>query len=148
MLGRRQKVGSLTHPDLARAPPNKPLKQTAAPRRDRHRFPLARGEYHGLARRHLLPPRFLMRPQLNGGTLGRPIWRPELPSVPKRSLVSSASHIILHTLPIALDHPWLFERSQSDACCPAQPTSPTLTDGVDFFSHRRRTQQPTHIRAA
>jgi hypothetical protein len=26
--------------------------------------------YHGLARRHLMPPRFLMRPLLNGGTLG------------------------------------------------------------------------------
>jgi hypothetical protein len=26
--------------------------------------------YHGLARRHLTPPRFLMRPLLNGGTLG------------------------------------------------------------------------------
>jgi hypothetical protein len=25
--------------------------------------------YHGLARRHLMPPRFLMRPLLNGGTL-------------------------------------------------------------------------------
>jgi Tfp pilus assembly protein PilF len=31
--------------------------------------PLARGEYHGLARRHLLPLGFLMRPLLNGGTL-------------------------------------------------------------------------------
>jgi SMI1 / KNR4 family (SUKH-1) len=28
--------------------------------------------YHGLAHRHLLPPHFLMRPLLNGGTLGRP----------------------------------------------------------------------------
>ena len=27
--------------------------------------------YHGLARRYLTPPRFLMRPLLNGGTLGR-----------------------------------------------------------------------------
>jgi hypothetical protein len=27
-------------------------------------------KYHGLARRDLLPPRFLMRPLLNGGTLG------------------------------------------------------------------------------
>jgi hypothetical protein len=27
-------------------------------------------EYHGLARRYLSPPRFLMRPLLNGGTLG------------------------------------------------------------------------------
>ncbi len=27
--------------------------------------------YHGLAWRHLLPLRFLMRPLLNGGTLGR-----------------------------------------------------------------------------
>jgi hypothetical protein len=26
--------------------------------------------YHGLARRYLIPPRFLMRPLLNGGTLG------------------------------------------------------------------------------
>ena len=26
--------------------------------------------YHGLGRRYLLPPRFLMRPQPNGGTLG------------------------------------------------------------------------------
>jgi hypothetical protein len=33
-------------------------------------LPLARGEYHGLARRDLTPPRFLMRPLLNGGTLG------------------------------------------------------------------------------
>lgn len=29
-------------------------------------------KYHGLARRYLRPPRFLMRPLLNGGTLGRP----------------------------------------------------------------------------
>jgi hypothetical protein len=29
---------------LERRPPNKPLKQTAAPRRDHHRLPLARGE--------------------------------------------------------------------------------------------------------
>jgi hypothetical protein len=29
-------------------------------------------KYHGLARRYLLPLGFLMRPQLNGGTLGRP----------------------------------------------------------------------------
>jgi len=28
-------------------------------------------KYHGLARRYLTPPRFLMRPLLNGGTL---IW--------------------------------------------------------------------------
>ena len=28
-------------------------------------------KYHGLARRHLTPPPFLMRPLLNGGTLGR-----------------------------------------------------------------------------
>jgi hypothetical protein len=28
--------------------------------------------YHGLARRYLTPPRFLMRPLLNGGTLGGP----------------------------------------------------------------------------
>jgi hypothetical protein len=28
-------------------------------------------KYHGLARRRLTPPRFLMRPLLNGGTLGR-----------------------------------------------------------------------------
>jgi hypothetical protein len=27
-------------------------------------------KYHGLARRYLAPPRFLMRPLLNGGTLG------------------------------------------------------------------------------
>src|SRR6478735_10616612 len=27
-------------------------------------------KYDGLARRYLLPPRFLMRPLLNGGTLG------------------------------------------------------------------------------
>jgi hypothetical protein len=27
-------------------------------------------KYHGLARCHLLPPAFLMRPPLNGGTLG------------------------------------------------------------------------------
>jgi len=27
-------------------------------------------KYHGLARRYLMPPRFLMRPLLNGGTLG------------------------------------------------------------------------------
>jgi hypothetical protein len=27
--------------------------------------------YHGLAHRHLIPPRFLMRPLLNGGTLAR-----------------------------------------------------------------------------
>ena len=26
--------------------------------------------YHGLARRYLMPSRFLMRPQLNAGTLG------------------------------------------------------------------------------
>jgi hypothetical protein len=31
-------------------------------------------KYHGLARRHLLPPRFLMRPLLNGGTLGGRAW--------------------------------------------------------------------------
>src|SRR6187551_3874525 len=29
-------------------------------------------KYHGLARRHVMPPRFLMRPLLNGGTLGGP----------------------------------------------------------------------------
>jgi hypothetical protein len=29
-------------------------------------------KYHGLARRHLMPSRFLMRPLLNGGTLARP----------------------------------------------------------------------------
>jgi hypothetical protein len=28
-------------------------------------------KYHGLARRYLLPPRFLMRPLLNGGTFGQ-----------------------------------------------------------------------------
>jgi ornithine cyclodeaminase/alanine dehydrogenase-like protein (mu-crystallin family) len=34
-------------------------------------------KYHGLARRHLTTPGFLMRPQLNSGTLGGPRcgWR-------------------------------------------------------------------------
>jgi hypothetical protein len=39
-------------------------------------------KYHGLARRDLLPPRFLMRPLLNGGTLAglmseRPLATPQ-----------------------------------------------------------------------
>jgi hypothetical protein len=39
-------------------------------------------KYHGLARRYLTPPRFLMRPLLNGGTLAglmdeRPLATPE-----------------------------------------------------------------------
>jgi hypothetical protein len=43
---------------------NKPLQQTAARRRDLAPSP---------SRRHLMPSRFLMRPQLNGGTLGGPL---------------------------------------------------------------------------
>src|SRR5687767_7435401 len=39
-------------------------------RSDRHRLPLARGRYHGLAGGHLIAHRLLMRPQLNAGTLG------------------------------------------------------------------------------
>ena len=50
---------------------NKPLKQTAAPRRPNHRLLLARGEYHGFACRLLWARDFLMRPLFNGGTL---IW--------------------------------------------------------------------------
>ena len=33
--------------------------------------------YHGLVRRYLMPPRFLMRPMLNGGTLGGPGEMPQ-----------------------------------------------------------------------
>jgi hypothetical protein len=59
--------------------PNKPLKQTAAPRRYRLRLACRPWKYPGLARRYRRPPRFLMRPLLNGGTLGgrmpRGIWR-------------------------------------------------------------------------
>lgn len=57
--------------------PNKPLKQTAAPRRYLHRHLLTRRDYHGLARRHLTPLRFLMQPLLNGGTLGGPRLMPQ-----------------------------------------------------------------------
>ena len=46
-----------------RTSPNKPLKQTAAPRRDMRRPP---------SRCHLLPLGFLLRPLLNGGKLARP----------------------------------------------------------------------------
>jgi hypothetical protein len=53
-----------------RAPPSKPLKQSAALIRAHHRLPLAVVKYRGLARRHLMPPRSLMRPLLNSGTLG------------------------------------------------------------------------------
>jgi hypothetical protein len=52
------------------APPNKLLKQAAAPRRDCHPPPVACGE---VPRARSLPPdtlSFLMRPLLNGGTLG------------------------------------------------------------------------------
>jgi hypothetical protein len=55
-----------------KAPPNKPLQQTAARRRDHYPFLSPVVDYHGLARRHLLPLRLLMRPQLNGGTLDGP----------------------------------------------------------------------------
>jgi hypothetical protein len=37
-------------------------------------------KYHGLARRHLMPHGFLMRPQLNGGTLGGRMHRQAFPS--------------------------------------------------------------------
>jgi phosphoglycolate phosphatase-like HAD superfamily hydrolase len=69
---RRQRPTSIV-PSLRwyAAPANNPLKQTAAPRRQLRRLPLARGEYHGLARRYLTPSAFLMRPLLNGGTLAR-----------------------------------------------------------------------------
>jgi hypothetical protein len=53
--------------------PNKLLKLTAAPRgllQRRASRPVVM--YHGLDRRHLQPLGFLMRPQLNSGTLGRP----------------------------------------------------------------------------
>lgn len=51
---------------------NKPLQQTAARRRGHApSFLSPVVDYHGLGRRHLLPHRLLMRPQLNGGTLGR-----------------------------------------------------------------------------
>jgi hypothetical protein len=43
----------------------------AAPRRHHHRLPSPVVKYHGLARRYLMPLGFLMRPLLNGGTLGR-----------------------------------------------------------------------------
>jgi hypothetical protein len=57
---------------LRRAPPNKPLKQSAAPRRDRHRLPLARGEVPRARSSRPAASRLLMRPLLNGGTLARP----------------------------------------------------------------------------
>jgi hypothetical protein len=57
---------------LPSAPPNKPLKQTAAPRRDLHTVSLSPVmNYHGLARPYLMPPRLLLWPLLNSGTLGR-----------------------------------------------------------------------------
>jgi hypothetical protein len=70
-------------------PPNQPLKQTAAPRRDHAASLSPVVKYHGLARCHLTPPRFLMRPLLNGGTLDRQeIARLEA----SRSLGSSGTH--------------------------------------------------------
>ena len=53
-----------------RRPANKPLKQTAAPRRDLHRLPLARGEVPRARSSLSAAIRFQMRPLLNGGTLG------------------------------------------------------------------------------
>jgi hypothetical protein len=49
---------------------NKPLKadgRTSSPPAPSCLSPVVK--YHGLARRYVLPPRFLMRPLLNGGTL-------------------------------------------------------------------------------
>jgi hypothetical protein len=57
--------------ELRGVPPNKPLKQTAAPSRD-GTASLEPVKYLGLARRYLRPPGFLMRALLNAGTLG---WR-------------------------------------------------------------------------
>jgi hypothetical protein len=51
-------------------PPNKPVQQTAARRRVRHRLPLTRGGLRRARSSHRPPSRLLMRPQLNGGTLG------------------------------------------------------------------------------
>jgi hypothetical protein len=59
--------------------------------RDGRRHPIARAdplttvvEYHGLGRRFLLPPRFCMRPQLNGGRLGGPMEEIRYaPSIPR-----------------------------------------------------------------
>jgi hypothetical protein len=47
-------------------------------------------KYHGLARRYLIPPRFLMRPLLNGGTLGGQSRTGRVPRIPdklQRSIV-------------------------------------------------------------
>ena len=44
-------------------------------------------KYHGLARRHLVAPRLLMRPLLNGGTLGGQMTIPGLITTPIAELV-------------------------------------------------------------
>jgi len=60
-------------------------------------------KYHGLARRSLLPLRFLMRPLLDGGTLGRPVHtQPDVRFGSFEKLVGTAVH----------RDPWWFRTAQ------------------------------------